>query len=203
MRMYVEMIRACKQPEKTNSPGVISIMSKENLLPQKVDPFRFADNEISLEGVIPIKDMERLSPSLGSDTGQVKVSVAFGVDEQGTRFMRGHYSAHVVLQCQRCMEPFEEKVSGSLLLGMVTTEDAMNELPKNYDVIVVKDGSLSIQDVIEDELILSLPIVPMHSIENCKITLPLAMGSTEQVETESENPFKVIELLRVKRNVDK
>lgn len=188
---------------KTNSLGVMSIMSKENSLPQKVDPFRFAENEISLEGVIPIKDMVRLSPSLGSNEGQVEVHVTFGMDEQGTRFIRGHYSAHVVLQCQRCMETFENEVSGNLLLGMVTAEEAISELPKNYDPIVIKEGSLSIQDVIEEELILSLPIVPMHSTKNCKITLPLAVGSTEKVESESENPFKVIELLRVKRNVDK
>lgn len=188
---------------KTNSPGVMSIMSKENPLPQKVDPFRFAENGRNLEGIIPIKDMARLSPSLGSDAGQVEVSVAFGVDEQGTRFMRGHYSAHLVLQCQRCMETFENEVAGNLLLGIVTTEEAIDELPKNYDAIVVKDGSLTIQDVVEDELILSLPIVPMHSMKNCKITLPLAMESTDKVETEQENPFKVIELLRVKRNLDK
>jgi|SRR5580700_12128728 uncharacterized protein len=181
----------------------MSIMSKENPLPQKVDPFRFAENEVSLEGIISIKDMARLCPSLGSDAGQVEVSVAFGVDEQGTRFMRGHYSTHVVLQCQRCMETFENEISGNLLLGMVTAEEAVSELPKNYDPIVIKEGSLSIQNVIEDELILSLPIVPMHSIKNCKITLPLAMGSAEKAETESENPFKVIELLRVKRNIDK
>jgi len=178
-------------------------MSKENPLPQKVDPFRFAENEISLKGIIPIKDMTRLCPSLGSDEGQAKVNVAFGVDEQGTRFMRGDYSAHLVLQCQRCMETFENEVSGDLLLGLVTTEEAIDELPKNYDAVVVKDNSLIIQDVIEDELILSLPIVPMHNIENCKIILPLAVGSTEKVETASENPFKVIELLRVKRNLDK
>jgi uncharacterized protein len=178
-------------------------MSKENPLPQKVDPFRFAENEISLEGVISIKDMARLSPSLGSDAGQVEVRVAFGVDEQGTRFMRGDYNAHLVLQCQRCMETFEDEVSGNLLLGIVTTEEAIDELPKNYDAIVIKDGSLTIQDVVEDELILSLPIVPMHSTINCKIILPLAMESAEIAETEQENPFKVIELLRVKRNLDK
>jgi uncharacterized protein len=187
----------------TNSSGVMSIMSKENLLPQKVDPFRFAENEIRLEGVIPIKDLKRLCPSLSSDEGQVLTSVAFGVDEQGTRFMRGHYNAHLILQCQRCMEPFESKVSGDLLLGIVTTENAIDELPKDYDATVVKDGSFVIQDVIEDELILSLPLVPMHNSKNCKITLPLAIESAEIAETEKENPFKVIELLRVKRNIDK
>lgn len=178
-------------------------MSKQTLLPQKVDPFRFAENEISLEGVIPIKDMERLCPSLSSNEGNVKVNAAFGVDEQGIRFMRGHYSAHLVLQCQRCMETFENEVSGDLLVGIVTTENAIDELPRDYDGIVVKDGSFNIQDVIEDELILSLPIVPMHSSQNCKLTLPLAIESADQAETEQENPFKVIELLRVKRNDNK
>lgn len=176
--------------------------AKENLLPQKVDPFRFAENGVSVEGVIPIKDMERLRPSLSKNDGQVSVSIKFGIDEQGVRFMRGHYDAQLVLQCQRCMEEFEHKVSGRLSLGIVLKEEEINELPKDYDAIIVEDGSLTIQDTVEDELILSLPIVPMHHSRDCKIALPLKIDSAQQAETEQEHPFKVIELLRSKRNVD-
>ncbi len=178
-------------------------MSKQTLLPHKVDPFRFAENEISLEGMLPIKDMERLRSSLSSDEGDVKVSVVFGMDEQKICFMRGHYNATVKLQCQRCMETFENEISGDLLFGIVTSESAIDELPKGYDGIVVEDGSLIIQDVIEDELIIGLPIVPMHSSQNCKLALPLVIESAEQAETKKESPFKVIELLREKRNTDK
>lgn len=178
-------------------------MSKENLLPQKVDPFRFAENEVILEGVIPLKDMDRLLPSLYSDEGRVAVDMTFGVDQQGTHVVRGHYSTHLMLQCQRCMGKFEYEVSGELLLGVVSKEEDVDKLPKGYDAAVVEDGAFVVKDIIEDELILSLPIVPMHDPKDCNVATPLAIESTQNAETERESPFKVIELLRVKRSVDK
>lgn len=178
-------------------------MPKENLLPHKVDPFRFAENEIRLEGTLLIKDMHRLAASVNNDTGKVDVKVNFGVDEQGIHFIRGQYVTHLMLQCQRCMEDFGFDMTGHFLLGIVHTEEEADQLPKGYDSIIAKEGELIIQDVVEDELIVGLPIVPMHNLQDCKIKLPLALDSTEEVESEKENPFKVIEILRAKRNLNK
>lgn len=178
-------------------------MSKEILLPQRVDAFRFAENEIRLEGVIPIVDMERLASSLSSDAGQVHVRVQFGKDEQGAPFLRGEYSAHLLLRCQRCMEAFDHEVNGQLLVGIVTSEEEMDRLPKGYDGVIVEDGQLQLRDVIEDDLIVGLPIVPMHSMPDCNVSLPLEIGSGSKPEPEKENPFKVIELLRSKRDINK
>jgi uncharacterized metal-binding protein YceD (DUF177 family) len=58
---------------------------------------------------------------------------------------------------------------------------------------------LFIPDVIEDELIVGLPIVPMHDLKDCKVVLPL-IAKSEAISIEKENPFKVIELLREKRD---
>ena len=178
-------------------------MSKENLLPNKIDPFRFADNGTHLEGKLLVKEMNRLCTSLNNHAGEVKLSMMFGVDEQGIRFVRGAYSVHLILQCQRCMEPFEYDISGNFLSGIVHTEEEASELPKGYDSLVAKEGMLVIQDVIEDELIVTLPIVPMHNIKDCKMKLPFAIDSEYTVESTQENPFKVIELLRHKRNSNK
>lgn len=178
-------------------------MSKENLLPQKVDAFRFSDNEIHLQGIMLIKNMERLAPSLSNDSGEVSVDVEFGVDEQDVRFIRGQYSTHLMLRCQRCMEPFEYSISGDILVGIVHSEEEANQLPKDYNSVIAEEGMLVLQDIIEDEIIVSLPVVPMHSAVNCKVKLPFSINPTHLDETEKENPFKVIELLRSKRNLNK
>lgn len=178
-------------------------MSKENLLPQKVDPFRFAENEIHLEGQMLVSHMDRLRASLCNDTGEIQVSILFDVDEQDIHYMRGQYSAHLMLQCQRCMEPFAYHIAGDFLSGIVHTEEEADQLPKGYDPVIVKEGMLAIQDVIEDELIINLPVVPMHDVKDCKVKLPLSIESAEIAETSKENPFKVIELLRAKRDTNK
>ncbi len=171
-------------------------MSKETL-PLKVDPFRFADNGTCLQGRLPIKNMKRLMESLTFDQGEVDIDIQFGVDEQEIRYIRGHLKTQLILQCQRCMEPFKYEIIDDFLLGIVQTEEEADELPERYDPLVIKEMDLFIQDVIEDELIVSLPIVPMHPPKDCKVRLPLVAESTGI--SDKENPFKVIELLR-KRN---
>lgn len=174
-------------------------MSKENL-PSKVDPFRFADNAAHLQGTLLINNMQRLRVSLASDQGQVDVKIDFGLDEQGIRYLSGHLMTHLTLQCQRCMESFDYEIIDDFLLGIVQTEEEATRLPERYDPLVVKGVDLLIQDVIEDELIVSLPIVPMHLPDQCKVKMPLTAESEEMSETEKDNPFKVIELLRSKRD---
>lgn len=172
-------------------------MSKD-ILPNKVDPFRFAENAVRLDGTIPLTEMQRLSSSLSSTEGNVLADVEFGIDEQGIRFMRGQFSARLMLQCQRCLEPFAYDITGHFLSGIVHTTVEADQLPKSYDALIAKDGILHILDVIEDELIISLPIVPMHHLKDCKVKLPLVLDAGQ--EADKENPFKVIELLRSKKH---
>lgn len=173
-------------------------MPKE-FLPIKVDPFRFADNATRVHGNMPISKMERLVSSLASDEGDVAVDMNFGVDEQGLRFLSGHLETQLVLQCQRCLEPFNYKIIGDFHLGIVRTEEKARDLPARFDPLVIKGDELFIQDVVEDELIISLPIVSLHDEKDCKIQLPLRTESDE-TSMEKNNPFKVIELLRTKRD---
>jgi len=171
-------------------------MHKENL-PQKVDPFRFAENKFNLQGSLTLKDMHRLSASLSSDEGEADVSLAFGVDEQKIRFVRGQVKTCLVLQCQRCLELFNYEINNAFILGFVHSEEDIEALPESYDPVVVKDNEFFIADLIEEELLVSLPIVPMHPVKDCKVKLPFS-GSTS-ITVEKENPFKVIESLRTKR----
>lgn len=174
-------------------------MAKE-YLPSKLDPFRFADHGTRVNGSLSIKNMLRLCPSLASDEGTVDIDAHFGVDEQGIRFLRGHMQTQVVLQCQRCLESFKYEIKSDLVLGMVQTEEAADKLPESYDPLVIKENELLIQDVVEDELIVSLPLVSMHEENDCKVVLPL-IAESNGISPEKESPFKVIELLR--KNPDK
>jgi uncharacterized protein len=82
----------------------------------------------------------------------------------------------------------------------VHTEKEANQLPERYDPLVVTDGALILGDMIEEELIISLPIVPMHDAKQCKATLPFESNLGAEAEAEKESPFKVIESLRSKRS---
>jgi uncharacterized protein len=163
-------------------------MSKD-YLPTQVNPLRFAENATQLHGHLFIKDMQRLTPSLFKSEGEVEVRLQFGIDERGIRFLKGLAIAQLTLQCQRCMEAFVRDISGDFIYAMVS------------DPVFVIDDTLNIQDIVEEELIINLPIVPMHCSEDCKIQLPITVASEPSATQEMDHPFKVIELLKV-RNKD-
>ncbi|EKD55288.1 MAG: hypothetical protein ACD_60C00017G0005 [uncultured bacterium] len=173
-------------------------MSKDHL-PLKVDPYRFADNGIRLDGVLWVKEMQRFSASLSDDSGEVSVQMAFEIDEQGIRYLKGHLAALVMLQCQRCLDPFKHEIISNFLLGIVHTTEEAEELPNRYDPLIVVDDTLILRDMIEEELIISLPIVAMHHTKDCNAEKLRDLDAHRNSVIERENPFKVIELLRKKR----
>lgn len=167
-------------------------------LPQHVNPFRFAENAVTLHGTVLIKNMPRLLESLAEDEGEVNVELAFGIDDQEVHFIQGRIEGELALTCQRCMEPFKYGIMANFLFGVVETEEAAAKLPESYDPAVTEEGLLNLRDLIEEELIVSLPIVPMHIAKECQVLLPLEVGRTDETEMKKENPFKVIESLRSK-----
>jgi uncharacterized protein len=176
-------------------------MSEENI-PHKVDPFRFADNGLRLQGSLPVKNMSRLCESLYDCAGDIKVNIGFEKNEQGTPFLKGELLGVLLLQCQRCMDRLPYEITHKFELNILHSEEEAETLPQGYDAIIAKDDILIVQDMVEDELIINLPVVPMHTPKDCKVVLPLMIES-EQVDANKENPFKVIEFLRTKRDSQK
>jgi uncharacterized protein len=171
-------------------------MSKD-YLPTHVAPQRLAENAKLLRGLMLTKNMERLAPSLHETDAQVEVILQFGID-QGIRFLTGTVVAQLTLQCQRCMEAFVHEINGEFAYGIVDSQERAKKLPQRLDPIVVLEDNLNIQDMIEEELIINLPIVPMHCSEDCKVHLPLVVATQPGAEEVKPNPFKVIESLKVK-----
>lgn len=166
----------------------------EKFIPEHIDPFRYAEQNLHLDGTIKIADMQRLSTNLSSNSDLVAVDLQFGIDEQRTTFLKGHLETSLALQCQRCMEPFKYEIITDFVLAIVHTLDEINALPEQYEPALAKEGQLALRELIEDELILNLPIIPRHESEDCKVKLPLVESVWEQGK--GENPFHVLESLK-------
>lgn len=170
----------------------------EKFIPEHIDPFRYAEQNLHIDGVVKIADMQRLSSNLSSIGNDiVAVNLQFGVDEQKITFLKGHLATKLTLQCQRCMEPFIYEIISDFHLGIVSTLDEANALPEHYEPALAKEGNLALRELIEDELILNLPIIPRHEPEDCKVKLPLKDSGWEQGKGES--PFHVLKSLKDKQ----
>lgn len=168
------------------------------LIPEHIDPFRHAEQSLSLSGIVKIQDMQRLSTIVAEhDDSEVQVDLHFGIDEQKVPFLKGSLKTQLKLQCQRCMEPFVYEIITDFVLGIVNTLDEANALPEYYEPVLAKEGSLALRELIEDEIILNLPIIPRHEPADCEITLPLAESESEHVK--GKNPFHVLASLKVER----
>lgn len=169
----------------------------DKFIPEHIDPFRFAEQNLGLTGTVKIADMQRLRFTLNPSNEVVSVNLQFGIDEQKITFLKGHLETQLPLQCQRCMEPFVYEIITDFILGIVNTLDEANALPERYEPALAKEGHLALRELIEDEIILNLPIIPRHEPEECKIKLPLTDAGWEQEK--SKNPFHVLESLKDKR----
>lgn len=131
-------------------------------LPESVDPFRLAAQGIQLSGVIPVAQLERLRPLLYQAEGVAEVELGFTADSQHAVFVVGRVACDLTLQCQRCAEPFVVHVDTPLQVGLVLSNEESARLPQDFEPFLLEDGKLRPADLVEDELILALPIVPRH-----------------------------------------
>jgi uncharacterized protein len=143
-------------------------------LPDLIDPVRLAEQGGALQGQIPLSRMPRLREAIASDEGVVEVALEFGVDEFGVRYLVGRVEAALRLVCQRCLEPMDVHITAQPSLGVVRTDHEAERLPPSYEPLQIGDEPVPLVAVVEDELLLALPIVPMHEPPVCAVQSPVA-----------------------------
>jgi uncharacterized protein len=149
-------------------------------LPQSVQPERLAEIGAVLQGSVGLSSMARLAGLLHDTDGSAEVELAFGVDEQGIKYARGRIRAALHLICQRCLQPLTYPIDIEMALGIVRPEEAAR-LPENYEPLLLEDSAIDVTKTVEDELLLGMPIVPMHPIEECRV-------DRETIDTEEQGP---------------
>ncbi|MEO7072797.1 MAG: YceD family protein [Rhodanobacter sp.] len=132
---------------------------------------------------------------MADTTGSVAYTLDFGRDTLLEGFVDVHAEAALNLTCQRTLEPFVLPISVDTRLGLIRDEEQEASLPPDCEPLLVSaDGQLSLADVIEDELLLALPLVPI----NPDSALPDALAQVDAgVEAEhQDNPFAVLRGLK-------
>ena len=166
-------------------------------LPHQVEPVKSALKRSDYEGVIATIDMARLMGSVVSSDEWVEVKVQFEKDAQGLTVFHGTLDTAVVLLCQRCNEAFDCPLHVDFCFSPVQGQQAAEALPEAYDPVEVGDhGEVNLLQLFEDELILSLPIVPFHAEEDCAITSDDMQFGEIEPEQKQPNPFAVLKELK-------
>ncbi|MFT7414340.1 MAG: hypothetical protein ACI9FO_000999 [Methylophagaceae bacterium] len=170
-------------------------------LPKDIDPFRLAQNGLRFEGTLPVSIMQRLVGSLADTDGQVAVTMNFDVDETGLPYMHGKFSSKLSLICERCMTPMPVNVDVECYLAILKNERKVEGLAELYDPWIVENNDLiALSSVVEDELILALPLVPRHD-HACLPKEAWYRGDDidENAKEKKVSPFDVLASLKLKK----
>ena len=101
----------------------------------------------------------------------------------------------VQLQCQRCLQPMVHDLVLDRRLRFVHDEEEAARLDEeSEDDVLALPARLDLSGLIEDELILALPLVPRH--ERCTEPLPQPDEAADAAPDEAPHPFAALEALR-------
>jgi len=176
-------------------------------LPKSVDPFRLAEQNAVLEGVIPLKALSRFREAVRDvkEDSRCQVTLSFSMDSERRRMVTGELEAPVILECQRCMGPMPHTLVSTFTLGLVTSDAQAQQLPKELEPFLTEDFSADLWSMTEDELLLVLPPFPLHERDECPASEALEAlepgnAAEEPEQTSGDNPFSVLADLKTKKH---
>ncbi len=127
-----------------------------------------ADREGVLSGKINLRQLTRLRNILHSDRGSIQASLKFHRYTHSSITVDLTFATVLELICQRCLEPMPRNVSTQVSLSLLEPGSMDGANAKENEAVVLMDGKLNPAALLEDELILSLPIIPRHrEIDEC------------------------------------
>lgn len=170
-------------------------------LPDLIDAWRAVTGQRQFSGELPIAAMPRLAESLASDQGMVRYALEFGRDGLGVAFVALRAEGALPMICQRSLEPFDWTIALSVRLGIISKEHEEAALPPGYEPLLTATGELHPVEIIEDELILALPTVPVKpgaegEAEQSWTALAPGADADEASEAERKKPFAALAKLK-------
>ena len=98
--------------------------------------------------------------------------------------------AELELRCERCLEPVKQHIESDFRFGLIASEDEADLLPREFEPLLVSESEQSLLELVEDELLLSLPIVARHD-EECSEILQKHKDDDE-VQHDTYRPFAAL-----------
>jgi uncharacterized protein len=182
-----------------------------------LDIYDFAESGRQAAGALRVSQLPRMLAEVPADapdrdtvfTWQAEGSTQPELQDDGTEapqpYLRLAVHGSVWLTCQRCLSPYSQHLDVDATYRIVATEEEADEYPLDEDELEVIVGSrqFDLVELIEEELLLSLPLVPKHGV--CpEVHESLLSGGAEDEAEEGDaseeaakpNPFAVLEKLK-------
>ena len=140
-----------------------------------------ANRGVTLSGELDIDKLTRLKSLLHSDSGSVRATLRFRQRGDGWLQSELDYRAAVELVCQRCLEPFRQELAEQVNVVLADGDSLPATVPAGFEPFELEGGRLQPAQLIEDELLVAIPLVPKHArVEDCGSLARELAGQGEQ-----------------------
>ncbi|MFZ9284417.1 MAG: YceD family protein [Burkholderiaceae bacterium] len=185
-------------------------LKRVNFDPARLDVAAFAQAGAALKGEAALADWPRLAAEAAGATATAASGkqpatdpVRWTASGELRRVAGGaaqpwlhlEASARLPMTCQRCLGPVEVALSVDRRFRFVADErTAELEDDESDEDLLVASRQFDLPGLIEDELLMALPLVPRH--EQCPQRLPTSAGEAAAAETERPHPFAALAKLK-------
>jgi uncharacterized protein len=156
-----------------------------------IDPWRAVAVAQRFQGEAASSDFPRLTDVLAAQHGSAqwpaRFDLRFGQGPDARPVALGQVDLTARLVCQRCLGEVQVLLGGPIAVGLIRSDAEAEGLPDQLDPVVVDADGIRPLDLVEDELLLTLPSVPVH--DHC---VALAPGFRSDAAPRRENPFRVL-----------
>ena len=152
-----------------------------------------SSSKLELSETLETRMMPRLSKMINDDdqAGRILINALLKLNDQLNPSISGEIEADLTLTCQRCLGHIEwsEKIEYSINF---INESEAQEIRDNVDYISINDEGITLLDILEDEVLTSIPMSIMHkNIELCENIDKLSMflRSSDKKPVKKNKPF--------------
>jgi uncharacterized protein len=167
---------------------------------QRLDVERLAEARAEIQFAISLAEFPRLRPYLASTESTARGRVRFERD-RGLSTAEVELDGTVDLVCQRCLQTMQQVVSSRAQVALISSEGEADRVPQEYEPVLAAEGRITLHELVEEELLLSLPIVPLHQEgTTCADEAESESDAEASKAGETQRPFEQLgELLKRKR----
>jgi uncharacterized protein len=149
-----------------------------------------AEAEADIEFAGALTELAGLRSLRAAVTGSVRGRARFS-HEQGLAVAELSIEGSATLECQRCLQPMELPIDTLTRIALIASESESARVPGELEPVLAAAGRISIGALVAEELLLTLPIVPLHGSDvRCgRVPAPAAHGG------ETHRPFAGLAVL--------
>ena len=173
-----------------------------NIFRNPIDLHKACKERKVLKGYLSLHLLEKLSDKLMELKGELFVELSFDFVEQNRHFCKGFIQGKLPLECQRSLERYDFEVNQHFNVVISDSIQQLKQIENEYETFLVDGCVLAPIDLIEEEILLLLPLVPKKPLKDCKIDKSSAYyDAFSEIETKEgsdkrENPFAILSKLK-------